>query len=134
LNTRRSLTTDLQRLTARGFGRSKAQDSEVDDVKRRTEQRATKAYRESLRLDPEAYVMQRARKSRAELHDLVWSKPMIEAGAELDISESTLRQLCNDHAIPTPPRGHFNHLDPIDRMPQTPLPEFPETRRSRSRR
>jgi hypothetical protein len=59
---------------------------------------------------------------------------MIEAGAELDMSEFTLRQLCNDYAIPTPLRGHFNHLDPIDRAPRTPLPEFPVTRRSRSQR
>jgi hypothetical protein len=99
------------RMTARGFRRTSAQEREVEDVKARNEERATTAYRKALRFHPEASVMCRAGKTRKQLHDLVWSKPMAEAGAELDMSESTLRQLCNDYAVPTPPRGHFNHGD-----------------------
>jgi hypothetical protein len=39
----------------------------------------------------------------------------------LELSLEDARQLTDT------PRGHFNHLDPIDRVPQTPLAEFLET-------
>jgi hypothetical protein len=54
--------------------------------------------------------------SRAELRDIVWSKPMISAAADLGVSEFTLRKACRREQIPTPPRGHFNHKDPKQRM------------------
>lgn len=46
--------------------------------------------------------------TRAELRDLVWSKTMIRAAADLGISEFALRQLCKRLGIPLPTRGHFN--------------------------
>ena len=45
---------------------------------------------------------------------------MIRAAADLGMSEFTLRQICKRLQIPTPPRGHFNHKDPRERM-QRPL-------------
>ncbi|MCA1542256.1 hypothetical protein I6F18_20060 [Bradyrhizobium sp. NBAIM32] len=60
--------------------------------------------------------------SRAKLRDLVWSKTMIRAGADLGITETALRGLCDRYAIPTPTRGHFNHTVPKQRPPKPPLP------------
>lgn len=45
--------------------------------------------------------------NRAKLRDLVWSKMMIRAGADLGISEFALRELCKRLSIPLPNRGHF---------------------------
>ncbi|MDA9488747.1 hypothetical protein XI08_05860 [Bradyrhizobium sp. CCBAU 11361] len=59
---------------------------------------------------------------RAELRDLVWSKTMVRAGAELGISEFALRQLCKRQSIPLPTRGHFNRKDPKNRPPKPALP------------
>ena len=53
--------------------------------------------------------------SRAKLRDLVWSKSMIRAGADLGISETALRGLCKRYMIPMPTRGHFNHKNPEQR-------------------
>jgi hypothetical protein len=60
--------------------------------------------------------------SRAELRNLVWSKTMIRAGADLGISEFGLRQLCKRLLIPLPTRGHFNHQDPKKRPPRPAVP------------
>jgi hypothetical protein len=42
--------------------------------------------------------------------------------ADLGISEFTLREVCKRLQIPTPPRGHFNHKNPRERM-QRPSPD-----------
>ncbi|PDT87471.1 hypothetical protein CO669_25225 [Bradyrhizobium sp. Y36] len=60
----------------------------------------------------------RVRIGRAKLRNLVWSKTMIRAAADLGISEFALRQLCKRHGIPLPTRGHFNHKDPKKRPPK----------------
>jgi hypothetical protein len=60
----------------------------------------------------------RVKISRAKLRDLVWSKTMIRAAADLGISEFALRQLCNSWLIQLPARGHFNHKDPRKRPPK----------------
>ncbi|RTE92816.1 hypothetical protein [Bradyrhizobium sp. LVM 105] len=62
--------------------------------------------------------------SRAKLRDLVWSKTMIRAAAELGVSEFSLRQLCKRFSIPIPTRGHFNHKDPRKRPPKPKLMLF----------
>jgi hypothetical protein len=63
------------------------------------------------------------RQYRLELHDLVWSKMMmIRAAADLKVSEFTLRKICRRLSIPTPPRGHFNHHNPKDRVRRPKLP------------
>jgi hypothetical protein len=60
--------------------------------------------------------------SRQKLRDLVWRKPMIQAAADLRMSEFALRQICKTLLIPTPSRGHFNHKNPKDRAPRPALP------------
>jgi hypothetical protein len=99
--------------------------------KRLAEDKATKAFQRAhgiKRNRPKLRILVRRRPikigSRAELRNLVWSKTMIRAAADLGISEFTLRQICKHFQIPTPPRGHFNHKDPRDRMPRPPLPPF----------
>jgi hypothetical protein len=62
--------------------------------------------------------------TRAELRDLVWSKTMIRAGADLGLSEFTLRKICERYLIPLPNRGHFNHRDPKKRPPKPALMPF----------
>ncbi|MDA9477880.1 hypothetical protein XI03_26045 [Bradyrhizobium sp. CCBAU 65884] len=64
----------------------------------------------------------RRQMTRAELRDLVWSKTLIRAGADLGISEFALRQLCKRLLIQLPTRGHFNHKDPKTRPPRPALP------------
>lgn len=58
---------------------------------------------------------------RAELRDLVWSKTMIRAAADLGVSEFALRQVCKRWLIPLPTRGHFNYQDPKKRPPKPTL-------------
>ncbi|MGY3036141.1 hypothetical protein ACVIIV_005311 [Bradyrhizobium sp. USDA 4354] len=59
--------------------------------------------------------------SRAKLRDLVWSKTMIRAAADLGIKETALRDLCERYMIPMPTRGHFNWNDPKKRPPKPAL-------------
>ncbi|RXG89260.1 hypothetical protein [Bradyrhizobium zhanjiangense] len=59
---------------------------------------------------------------RAKLRDLVWSKTMIRAAADLGIKETALRFLCKRYQIPMPTRGHFNWKDPKKRPPKPALP------------
>ncbi|MCK1678300.1 hypothetical protein IVA87_02125 [Bradyrhizobium sp. 147] len=65
--------------------------------------------------------------SRAKLRDLVWSKTMIRAGADLGITETALRHLCKRYMIPMPTRGHFNHKDPKKRPLKPALPLLPRS-------
>ncbi|GMO78862.1 hypothetical protein [Bradyrhizobium ottawaense] len=58
---------------------------------------------------------------RAKLRDLVWSKTLIRAAAELGISETALRFLCKRQNIPLPTRGHLNWKDPKKRPPKPAL-------------
>lgn len=60
--------------------------------------------------------------TRAKLFNLVWSKTMIRAGADLGITETALRGLCKRFKIPLPTRGHFNWKDPKKRPPKPALP------------
>ncbi|WP_152621149.1 hypothetical protein [Bradyrhizobium japonicum] len=60
--------------------------------------------------------------TRAELRDLVWSKTLIRAGADLGMSEFTLRTICKRYLIPLPTRGHFNWKDPKKRPSKPELP------------
>ncbi|WP_342737461.1 hypothetical protein [Bradyrhizobium sp. B117] len=59
--------------------------------------------------------------TRAKLFNLVWSKTMIRAGADLGITETALRGLCKRYQIPLPTRGHFNWKDPKRRPPKPAL-------------
>ncbi|QHP70026.1 hypothetical protein EI171_23655 [Bradyrhizobium sp. LCT2] len=68
--------------------------------------------------------------SRAEIRDLVWTKTMIRAAADLGISEFALRHLCKRLRIPIPTRGHFNHKDPKKRPPKPALPPLDSIERN----
>lgn len=108
----------------------------LERFKQRMEDKATRAF-------DKAYGIKRPRKSRrfwfhgvgktvkltrAELRDLVWSKTMIRAAADLGISEFTLRQRCREYSIPMPTRGHFNHKNPTDRPRKPALSPFRKAR------
>ncbi|HEV2153172.1 hypothetical protein [Bradyrhizobium sp.] len=64
----------------------------------------------------------RVKITRVKLFNLVWSKTMIRAGADLGITETALRGLCKRNMIPLPTRGHFNWKDPKKRPPKPALP------------
>ena len=61
-------------------------------------------------------------KSRVELFDLVWSKPMTHLAKELGLSDVGLRKICVKFGIPLPPRGYWSRLQ---FGKQDPRPEFP---------
>jgi len=106
----------------------------------RTEDKATKAFerkhgieRPPMSRDIDVRIRgTHVKISRAKLRDLVWSKPMMCAGAELGITETALRGLCTRYGIPMPTRGHFNRKDPKKR-PSKPTLSLPHQSRIRIR-
>lgn len=46
--------------------------------------------------------------SRANLYELVWSKPMISLAPELGLSDVGLAKMCRKHRIPTPGVGYWS--------------------------
>lgn len=67
--------------------------------------------------------------SREQLYELVWSKPMREAAADVGISDVGLKKRCRSQAVPVPPQGYWNKVHAGHRMPPRPtLPPVPETR------
>ena len=49
-------------------------------------------------------------KSRVELFELVWSKPMTHLSKELGLSDVGLRKICVKYGIPLPARGYWARL------------------------
>lgn len=47
------------------------------------------------------------RLTREELYRLVWSKPVQDVAADLAISGTGLKKICETFAVPTPPRGYW---------------------------
>lgn len=45
--------------------------------------------------------------TRRQLYDLVWSKPVQTAAAELGISDRGLAKICSRHRVPSPTRGYW---------------------------
>jgi hypothetical protein len=43
--------------------------------------------------------------ARKQLYDLIWSKPMRDAAAEIGISDVGLKKVCVRHRVPVPPQG-----------------------------
>lgn len=43
--------------------------------------------------------------SRAEFHELVWSKPMTHLAKDFGLSDVALHKICRKHGVPTPPAG-----------------------------
>ena len=61
-------------------------------------------------------------KSRIELYELVWSKPMTHLAKELGLSDVGLRKICVKYGIPLPLRGYWSRLQ---FGKQDPRPELP---------
>ncbi|WP_395459871.1 hypothetical protein ACHMW5_36005 (plasmid) [Azospirillum melinis] len=63
--------------------------------------------------------------TRAELHALVWERPMTKLAAEFGLSSTALQTLCKKHEVPTPPCGHWMkkaHNKPVRVIPLPPRP------------
>lgn len=50
--------------------------------------------------------------SRAQLHALVWARPMRDVAADFRISDVGLKKICVKHNIPTPPQGYWQRAHP----------------------
>ncbi len=48
--------------------------------------------------------------TRAELHALVWSKPMTEIACEYGVRDQHVAKACDAHDIPRPRPGHWQRL------------------------
>ena len=48
--------------------------------------------------------------TRRQLYDLIWSKPMREAAAEVGISDVGLKKVCIRHRVPVPLQGYWNKI------------------------
>jgi len=59
---------------------------------------------------------------RSELHEKVWSMPMMKLARELGISDVGLAKACRRHAVPVPPRGYWAKLKAGKNPPRMPLP------------
>ena len=51
------------------------------------------------------------RMTRAELHALVWSKPMTEIARAYDVRNQHVAQACDDHDIARPSAGHWQKVE-----------------------
>ena len=62
-------------------------------------------------------------KSRVELFELVWSKPMTHLANELGLSDVGLRKICVKYGIPLPARGYWARLQvgKLDPRPELPF-------------
>lgn len=60
--------------------------------------------------------------SRADLHRLVWSKPMIHVASEFGISGNGLAKVCRKLDVPYPPRGYWAKHAVGKAPPAAPLP------------
>ena len=48
--------------------------------------------------------------TRAELFDLVWTKPMIDLAKERNISDNGLRKVCRKFKVPVPKMGYWQKV------------------------
>ena len=48
--------------------------------------------------------------SRAELHELVWSRPMTEIAREFGVRDQHLAQICDSYDVARPPTGHWQKV------------------------
>lgn len=51
------------------------------------------------------------RVTRAELHELVWSKPMTEMAREYGVRGQHIAKACDEHEIARPPAGYWQKLE-----------------------
>jgi hypothetical protein len=61
--------------------------------------------------------------NRAQLYDLVWSKPMLQLAEELGISDRGLAKKCLRHKVPVPYRGYWAKIEAGKKARKYPLPK-----------
>ena len=61
-------------------------------------------------------------KSRIELYELVWAKPMTHLAKELGLSDVGLRKICVKFGIPLPLRGYWSRIQFGKQDPRPALP------------
>lgn len=66
--------------------------------------------------------MSRTTISREQLHEEVWSKPIVQLAKTYGLSDVGLAKLCKRHDIPRPPRGYWARLEAGQSPRKTPLP------------
>jgi hypothetical protein len=59
---------------------------------------------------------------RQELHNEIWSEPVLVVAARYGISDAGLAKICRRHRIPVPGRGHWQRLRAGRRTRLAPLP------------
>lgn len=59
--------------------------------------------------------------TREELHDLVWSTPILKLAEEFGISDRGFTKICSRHLVPTPPRGYWAKIEAGLPAKKTPL-------------
>ncbi len=62
-------------------------------------------------------------KSREDLYNIVWSKPMMNLAEEFGISGRGLAKLCERLKVPVPPRGYWRKVSLGQKIKKTPLPK-----------
>ncbi len=67
-------------------------------------------------------------KSREDLYNAVWSKPMMNLAEEFGISGRGLAKLCERLKVPVPPRGYWRKFSLGQTIKKTPLPKVEFTR------
>jgi hypothetical protein len=61
--------------------------------------------------------------TREQLHELVWSEPMLKVAARYDVSSSYMARVCALLNVPRPERGYWAKLAVGKAPPKPPLPE-----------
>jgi len=59
--------------------------------------------------------------TREELHDLVWSTPILKLAEEFGLSDRGFAKICARHLVPTPPRGYWAKVEAGQPVKKTPL-------------
>ncbi|WP_085032286.1 hypothetical protein [Ensifer aridi] len=59
--------------------------------------------------------------TREELHDLVWSTPILKLAEEFGLSDRGFAKICAKHLVPTPPRGYWAKVEAGQPAKKTPL-------------
>lgn len=59
--------------------------------------------------------------TREELHDLVWSTPILKLAEEFGLSDRGFTKICTRHLVPTPPRGYWAKVEAGLPAKKTPL-------------
>jgi len=62
--------------------------------------------------------------TRKELHELVWSKPVMDISKEFGISDRGLGKVCERYDIPKPPRGYWQKLSAGEKIKIPKLPKI----------